>query len=360
MRYFNIFSNVMITKGITRILISDLQKNISELYTLDLYFLLEDLKSKSIEDVISGYKDNSHNAVNDYIELLINKEYGFITNNDWDRNFPTLPLNFESPTLISDIIVEFSNLDVFNEIYKSLENFGTMFITIFSQKTLSINDFQEIDKCFLNSSIQGIEIYSPFHEEVNERFINNLDKNTLRINNLIFYSCGEYKWNVNKRNYRFDFKFVAEYLKFNSCGKVDLKYFSTNISKVAEAKNHNSCLHKKLSIDQNGDIRNCPAMPDSFGNIKENSLEEALRKDGFKKYWNITKDQIEGCKDCEFRYVCTDCRAFTEQTHKNKEGLDTSKPLKCGYNPYTGDWAEWSTNPLKQKTIDFYGLRETL
>ncbi|MBS1775203.1 MAG: hypothetical protein JSS64_02865 [Bacteroidetes bacterium] len=31
-----------------------------------------------------------------------------------------------------------------------------------------------------------------------------------------------------------------------------------------------------------------------------------------------------------------------------------SKPLKCGYNPYTGEWEEWSSNPLKQQTMDYY------
>lgn len=89
-------------------------------------------------------------------------------------------------------------------------------------------------------------------------------------------------------------------------------------------------------------------------------MEEALQHPDFKKYWNLTKDQIEVCKDCEFRYICTDCRAYTERSHTNKEGLDISKPLKCGYNPYTGEWEEWSTNPLKQKAIQYYGLNQTI
>lgn len=37
-----------------------------------------------------------------------------------------------------------------------------------------------------------------------------------------------------------------------------------------------------------------------------------------------------------------------------------AKPLKCGYNPYTCEWEEWSTNPLKQQAIDYYGMREVL
>ncbi len=148
------------------------------------------------------------------------------------------------------------------------------------------------------------------------------------------------------------------YTDFRFCGGVNIETFNTNLPKVLEAINHNSCLHKKISIDVDGNIRNCPSMPQSFGNMKDTTLEEALEHPDFKKYWNLTKDHIEVCKDCEFRYICTDCRAYTERTHENSEGLDTSKPLKCGYNPYTGKWEEWSTNPLKEKAIKFYGMED--
>ena len=94
-------------------------------------------------------------------------------------------------------------------------------------------------------------------------------------------------------------------------------------------------------------------MPESFGNIKDTTLEQALNHPNFKKYWNITKDQTEVCKDCEFRHICTDCRAYIEKPEDQY-----SKPLKCGYNPYTNEWGEWSTNPLKQKVIEYYGMQE--
>jgi radical SAM protein with 4Fe4S-binding SPASM domain len=54
-------------------------------------------------------------------------------------------------------------------------------------------------------------------------------------------------------------------------------------------------------------------MQKSYGNIKYTTLTEALNKKGFKDNWHIHKDQIEVCKDCEFRYMCTDCRAYIEQ-----------------------------------------------
>ena len=94
-------------------------------------------------------------------------------------------------------------------------------------------------------------------------------------------------------------------------------------------------------------------MRESFGNINTTKLIDALSRPGFKKYWNITKDQISICKDCEFRHVCTDCRAYIE----NPDDI-YSKPLKCGYNPYTCEWEEWSTNLLKGKAIEYYGMKD--
>jgi radical SAM protein with 4Fe4S-binding SPASM domain len=39
---------------------------------------------------------------------------------------------------------------------------------------------------------------------------------------------------------------------------------------------------------------------------------EAVEKKRFKNLWHINKDQIKVCKGCEFRYICTDCRAYVE------------------------------------------------
>ncbi len=55
-----------------------------------------------------------------------------------------------------------------------------------------------------------------------------------------------------------------------------------------------------------------------------------------------------------------DCRAYVEDPHDQSgtDGTNLSKPLKCGYNPYTGEWSEWSTNPLKEKGIKYYGMED--
>ncbi|QCX52552.1 grasp-with-spasm system SPASM domain peptide maturase [Elizabethkingia sp. JS20170427COW] len=357
MKYFNLFSNIQITKGISRIVISDLQRNVSELYPLELYDLIEELKITSIENLLNNYDQESKEIVQEYINLLLEKEYGFVTLNDWDKNFPPLSYDYHDYSTISNLYIEMDDVSILQRIKISVENLGIKHLVIHSKRSFTLEEFLEIDTAFANGLLEGIEVYSVFHDSIDETFLQNLDKKTARIYNLVFYNCKRNPFKI-KNTFRFALKFIKQDLQISSCGKVNVDYFNTNLPKVLEAINHNSCLHKKIGIDIDGNIKNCPAMPQIFGNIKKTSLEEALGHSDFKKYWNLTKDHIEVCKDCEFRYICTDCRAYTERTHTSSGSLDISKPLKCGYNPYTGEWEEWSTNPLKEKAIKYYGMEE--
>lgn len=74
MKYFNVFSNILFTKGATRILISDLQRNVSELMPLELYEIVEELKSNSIDEILDLYDNESKIIVEEYIDFLKEKE----------------------------------------------------------------------------------------------------------------------------------------------------------------------------------------------------------------------------------------------------------------------------------------------
>ena len=355
MKYFNLYSNILTTKGVTRTLISDLQRNVSELIPLEFFDVLELFKTNSIDDVFSQYDNESHVVLKEYLEFLLEKELGFITLDSWDTNFLPLDYNYEDYNILSDLYIEINKIEQLTVIKESIVNLAIRHLVIYSVSNLFVDELLSIDKLFSNTPIESIQIFSPFHKEINNAFLNHINNETSRIYNIVFYNCNAKPLELKK--YRFSTFFTKENIDILSCGKVDLKYFNTNLPKVLEAFNFNSCLYKKIGIEIDGNIRNCPAMPQSFGNIKDSTLEKALKHKDFRKYWNLTKDKIEICKDCEFRYICTDCRAYTERTHTNEQGLDISKPLKCGYNPSTGEWQEWSKNPLKEKAINYYGMQ---
>jgi len=120
---------------------------------------------------------------------------------------------------------------------------------------------------------------------------------------------------------------LAQYNDSSSQNVVEwLKYFN-------EASFYNTYFNKKISIDINGKIKNSPACSKSYDNIREITLLEVMGKPGFKDLWHITKDKIDVCKDCEFRHICSDCRAFI----KDPENI-YSQPAKCTYNPYIAKW----------------------
>lgn len=135
---------------------------------------------------------------------------------------------------------------------------------------------------------------------------------------------------INNRNI---FLIKENFITPDNCGQVSPTFFNPSLSFISESKNCNSCLNKKVAIDENGLVKNCLSQKESYGFINEINLAKLLKNEQFKSFGNINKDTIEVCKDCEFRYICSDCRINTE----NSKNI-LSKPKYCNYDPYTNTW----------------------
>ena len=359
MSYLKLFSNCIIVSGVKNALICDLQRNESELIPSEIGKVLKLLSSKiSIEDVLSRYNEEESKIVNEYIRYMIEKEYAFQCDFAEFDLFPDLSRSYEVPYEITNAIIERNqeNIIELGKLVDELENLGCQHISIIIYDQLSHQNFNFIFNQFRNRKLKSCDIVSKWNREINEYFFNTVPAN-IQLSHLSFFGTPIELTNYSFDGFHFGVFFSGENISnFSGCGRVNIQSFNTNLPKVLEAINFNSCLYKKITIDSNGNIRNCPSMPQKFGNINKSTIKEALNHTDFKKYWRLTKDKIEVCNECEFRYICTDCRAYTERTHFDKNGLDKSKPLKCGYNPYTGEWEEWSSNPLKNKTMQFYGI----
>ncbi|CAD7806552.1 hypothetical protein CHRY9390_01527 [Chryseobacterium aquaeductus] len=349
MKTYKLFSNCILVKGFTRSSIVDTQRKENFLIPNDLYEILYDEKLINFENLeMEFYK--SKQTIKEYKKFLLEEELIFECNQNEADFFVPIQKKYSTPSSITNMIIDMSDsLNPFlNKIKNGIEHLGVVALQlrIFDFQEKSIHDF--LDLLEDDSRIYDLQIILKFESKI----IPKLEKllRYTRINKIFVFGG-----NSNYKNGRVIF-IQRDITNAKSCGLIDKNISYINSDIVHESMNHNSCLYKKISIDSDGNIRNCPSMPQSFGNIKDTILEEALQHKDFKKYWNLTKDSIEVCKDCEFRYICTDCRAYTERTNTNAEGLDTSKPLKCGYDPYTGEWEEWSTNSLKQKAIQHYEL----
>ena len=109
--------------------------------------------------------------------------------------------------------------------------------------------------------------------------------------------------------------------------------FRTSAYTFSRNRKWNSCWFGKFAVTSNGDIIPCIFARDQIcGNVK-NDRESKLR-DNLLKLWGITKDDIDTCKDCEFRYACDDCRPLSS----NGDCGVYSKYPRCTYDPYSCEW----------------------
>lgn len=348
--YFQFYSNVLPFKGINRSIIFDTQfKN----YYFISNFIFDKIKGNTIN--VSTLESEEPLVLKKWLDYFFENNLGFYTENT--SFYPQINTDFYYEGYISNMIVEISeqNYTLFNEqiLISQIESLGVKALLVICEKP-KILDFLDFLAVFKVSIIEHIEFFLSINY-FNDEFIKNLSKNT-RIKRVTFLNSKE---NDNYKINELSVEFTEKYNVQKLCGNIFLHNNFINLKNITESINHNSCLNKKLSIDKDGNIKNCPSMPQSFGNIKDTTLEEALNHKDFKKYWNVNKDMIAVCKDCEFRHICTDCRAYTERTDFEGD-IDLSKPLKCGYNPYTNVWEEWSTNPLKQKAIEYYGMQDLI
>lgn len=352
--YIKLFSNCIIVDGQNRSLILDLQRENFSVIPKSLSKVLNYFNNKkSVLEVINLYGEENKKIVEEYLDFLIEKEFCIYVNFDEFEQFTDIDKKFEVPAISTNTIIEISKITlpliekIIDDIYKTY----CRNVQIVAYDYISADDLKTILSITKNKDFRSIELVLKYSKDI-FNFIYDIDKYNFSITELTLHNALDKNKKVEKVTFSINF-LDYEIKSFSNCGVVDTKYFEANKSKVLESLNHNSCLNKKISIDKDGNIKNCPSMPESFGNIKDTSLEEALNHPNFKKYWNINKDQIEVCKDCEFRHICTDCRAFIEEPENQY-----SKPLKCGYSPYTNEWEEWSTNPLKQKAIEYYGMQD--
>ncbi len=117
-------------------------------------------------------------------------------------------------------------------------------------------------------------------------------------------------------------------------GNIAEENMSVNVMEFFFNQEYNPCWGSKIAIDSNGDIKACMWSGKIFGNVRETSISNLIFTHKFDEFWKITKDEIEVCKDCEFRYSCSDCRVIAEK----ESGSLHSKTLFCSYCPDTGEW----------------------
>ena len=100
---------------------------------------------------------------------------------------------------------------------------------------------------------------------------------------------------------------------------------------VIRALNGHQCFSIKIYIEHDLNVRPCVMEKRaSHGNLRGKTIGEILNNDII----YLNKDKIEGCRDCELRYACHDCRADSMSSNIY------AKPYVCTYDAENGIWID--------------------
>lgn len=328
----------MVVRGARRSSIYDLEKEEYHYVPNGMSEIIELLKKDSYLDVLKSFEPSDQNTIKEYITFLLNKDLGFFTPRP--ELYPDMELKYETFNTITNAIIdrnESSSYDLYAAI-EQLDNLKCQDLQLRFYSKVEIEYLDQVMAFLSQTEIRSVEIFVPFNQvrkSVVGKFINKWPKIKL----LLIHSAPKSEViHLNKNNFYTSNQgnvLVTEEIisSENNCGCISKSFFSINVESYTESNLYNSCLHKKIGIDSGGNIRNCPSLTRQFGPVDKTQISDVILTDEFKSYSKITKDQINVCKDCEHRYMCTDCRAFVTDIH--------AKPAKCGYNPYL---AKWETN----------------
>ncbi len=320
--------------GARRSSICDLQRGALQLIPNSLFEILKEHRGKTVGAIKELYDNQYDREIDEYFEFLTSRELGFWCDEE-PENFPPLELSWHSPQRITNAIIDVdeSSEHDFPALLRDLDDLGC--------EALQVRFFAGGDGAHLrqvlaaasSTCLRSIQLLVPYRAAETTASYRELCAEFLRVSHVWVHSApADRVEELPAGHARIVYR--REVLAApHCCGQVHQGYFAIGLAAFSEAQRYNSCLHRKLAIDAHGEIKNCPSLPRSFGNVREVSLHGALANRDFTALWEVNKDQIEICRDCEFRYVCTDCRAYIDD--------DTniySKPAKCTYDPYTARW----------------------
>lgn len=328
-----LYASCIPVKGYTRSLIYCLQESLYYSIPNSLYDLLHIGKGCLDLEKISSELSNSNLTIfNDYVQFLLDNRLAFCTNTP--DLFPRLVCKWESSSQITNAIIcidDSTTISYLQTIITQLDNLICQCVELRFKIDLSDNILIPILSLFNTSIVESIEILAIGQVDHLGILNNNLMlRKFSRVKRITIYNTSKYNKIIIDDTI---LEWIPEPYSESKCGTITHRSLIFSYPFFEEACNYNSCLNKKVYIDTNGNIKNCPSSKRVYGNVKNDTLISIIARSDFQNLWQIAKKSVEVCKHCEFRFACPDCRIHIADTR-----YFLSHPKYCRYNPFIGKW----------------------
>lgn len=325
--------------GASQTAIYDLQREKNIFIPNDLSSSLLKHSGSKIDSVYKDFPATDKATLDHYFELLVFEDIIFVSPKPIDKSlFPNIDFSAIPINGFTNVILSFEQKDDIEKFEKAISEkiltIGVKYIQLRFAKLMPITIIERVLNCFSNSSVKHISLVIDHSDFIKIAPVTFLSK-YLRIVSVILFNYSEELTSFDESELDH-----IEFIKFkggdfpNLLELNDLRLISLNpnIVRYSEAQNYNTYYRGKMYIASDGYIYNSPQSFEALGNIYNSDLSELYSHSEMKKFWNITKDEIEVCKDCEFRYSCVDGR-IPKVRSENLYYFET----ECKYNPYTNE-----------------------
>lgn len=320
--------------GANRSIIYDLQR-LDYIFIPNILFeILDKYRGLTLHGINSKYNHEHNEQIEEYFNFLELNEYLFYT--DTPILFPKMNMQWDTPSRIytSTLCVQKATPYSIENTLSELSTLGCRHILFVIDEVWDISTFENLINIAKSNLIFSIEINAQYHSSTHLSDWLTFVVSNPQIFAINFYNAPftqSFKENENAKMGNIHFYSQEMLVKTISPHP---NHFTVNMLHFTEAQICNTFYNRKVCIDKNGFIKNELHADKNFVNIKEHSITSVIEDDEFQKIWLSNKDNTLICKDCEYRYMCTDGRLpfFDEQ-----ESVYKMNTL-CNYNPYDSTW----------------------
>lgn len=336
--YFNLYANCIVVQGNQESIIADLQNN----EYINIPNLLADVLKKTKGNRVTEIKNFFNNELNEgidhYFKYLDEVDYGFFLDNP--QSFPELDITWDSPLKVNNAILEIGkNYNYnFSSAIKELSSLGCACIQIRIDNSNINQILPEIVNVTRFSRIKAVEILLPetVFEDSLTQYLEDIEN---RISYILVHSIRDEvhtKIQYENSKYYKDKKiaFTSKIVDKSTTDVIAKEKFITNVEFFSEAQEYNIALNRKVCINNNGDFKNFLAHNNTYGNFKNRNITTLIGDSEFTRKWFVNNDNIDICRDCQFRYICFD------NSDVEFNGTSWSKINQCRFDPYTNKWKD--------------------
>ncbi len=335
--YFNLYPSCIVVKGYNKSVLMDLDENdFSFLPNLIADFITE-FKASSISKIKERYSNDLQNEVADLVSKFLKAGYGILSVKK--ESFLPITQNYFIPYHFTSLIVQlpvFYNINETANIFQNLvvEN---LIVEVNNYNTEVLNDIKYLSRLVRHNTLKIVSS-------------TNIDQeNSIRINDSVLRTAEIYHvLDGSTQNTKHE---NLELIYLNSFKIKSTSDFYSNIRLYTESLKYNSNFYKKICILNTGIIKNGFTSHHSFGYInklEKKSFLKLVSSSKFRELEMVSKDRLDICKHCEFRYMCVDSRVPIKR-NSHEWYFET----ECNYNPYIAKWQ----HEVGYKTLSECGIQ---